>query len=306
MSGHSLSVTVDVEDWYHIPSVTGSPFSKYRDLGAFFDEWDIEDCDYLTEPTGRILRILKDNGITATFFIVADVANRYPGLVESIAAEGHEIACHGLEHSCNIDPGEKKPLKAIEEYETQTRKAKDILEKISGQKVIGYRAPNAYVAGWMIDSLEKIGFKYDSSVVANTLYNKSDSTLANVGTSAYYPKPQDLVPLEDGGRRDIIEFPWPVYKMGPVRFPTAGGPMLRFFGASYLRLGIDQTLKHDDTLFYFHPIDISDRKFPDVNTKGRPFYWMVKGNIVEKRVRSLMRLYKDRSIPLRERKELLN
>ena len=67
-----------------------------------------------------------------------------------------------------------------EEFETRTLKAKQMLEKASGQKVIGYRAPSAYIAGWMLDSLEKIGFKYDSSVSINSFYNKSDSRLKGI------------------------------------------------------------------------------------------------------------------------------
>ena len=51
---NTLSITVDIEDWYHIPSVTGSPFSVYRDVEEFFDKWKGR-CDYLSEPTGRVL-----------------------------------------------------------------------------------------------------------------------------------------------------------------------------------------------------------------------------------------------------------
>ncbi len=50
-------------------------------------------------------------------------------------------------------------------------------EDASGQKVIGYRAPNAYIAGWMVDALEDLGFRYDSSVCVNSFYNKTDSQL---------------------------------------------------------------------------------------------------------------------------------
>ena len=39
----------------------------------------------------------------ATFFVVADVVDHYPGLVESIVERGHEIGCHGLHHACKID-----------------------------------------------------------------------------------------------------------------------------------------------------------------------------------------------------------
>ena len=96
---NTLSITVDIEDWYHIPSVTGSPFSVYKDVEEFFEKWNGR-YDYLSEPTGRVLDLLDEFDVKATFFVVADVVEHYPGLVESIAERGHEIGCHGLHHAC--------------------------------------------------------------------------------------------------------------------------------------------------------------------------------------------------------------
>ena len=90
MKSNSLSITIDVEDWYHNPSVCGSPFSVYADVGEFFKKWN-QKYDYLTEPTKRVLNLLDEFKVTATFFIVADVVENYPGLVESIVERGHEI-----------------------------------------------------------------------------------------------------------------------------------------------------------------------------------------------------------------------
>jgi len=101
MNDQGLSITVDIEDWYHIPSVYGSPFSVYADVNNFFGEWDGR-YDYLSEPTKRTLDILDEFDVTATFFAVADVARHYPGLVKSIVERRHEIGCHGLHHACKI------------------------------------------------------------------------------------------------------------------------------------------------------------------------------------------------------------
>ena len=84
----SLSVTVDIEDWYHIPSVCSSPYAVYRNVNEFFEKWG-EKYDFLTEPTQRALNILDEFKITATFFVVADTVEHYPGLVESIVERGH-------------------------------------------------------------------------------------------------------------------------------------------------------------------------------------------------------------------------
>lgn len=299
MNAHpnSFAVTVDIEDWYHIPSVTGSPFSTYQDLDHFFEEWD-DRYDYLTEPTGRVLNLLDRHGITATFFVVADVVARYPGLVEQIAERGHEIACHSLHHACPIDPSTKMPLLEESTFERQTLEAKRILENVTNEEVVGYRAANAFVTGWMIDALERCGFQYDSSVSVNSLYNKTDSMLTGITSAPYVPKPGGLEPSSTSTRR-FIEFPFAYLDVG-LKVPTSGGPMLRFLGAHMILQGLRQSLARGHTVFYFHPIDIASERFPRVG-KNRPLYWMIKGKRVEARIDFILSQLKDvPTMPLRE------
>jgi peptidoglycan/xylan/chitin deacetylase (PgdA/CDA1 family) len=279
----SISVTVDLEDWYHIPSVCSSPYSVYKNVDEFFEKWSGR-YDFLTEPTERVLDALDEFNITATFFVVADIVEHYPGLVESVAERGHELACHGLNHACKIDPETKKQLMSKEEFEKRTLLAKKILEKASGEKIIGYRAPNALVGGWMLDSLENIGFKYDSSVSVNSLYNKTDSILKTVSTYPYHPVKNGL---EMGSDRNFVEFPWAYYQ-NVLKFPAAGGPILRFLGAPLVLNGLAQSLKRGHTVFYFHSIDISYTKFPLIGN-GRPLYWCLKGKLVEQRIRYILK-----------------
>lgn len=282
--GSSASLTVDIEDWYHIPSVCGSTFSVFKDVEEFFKKWEGR-YDYLSSNVEKVLRILDQYKIPATFFIVADVIEHYPGLVESIVDHGHEIACHGLHHSCVIDSRTKRPLLPPDAFREATEKAKRDLEKISGEKVVGYRAPNALIAGWMIDHLEEIGFKYDSSVSVNSLYNKGDSPLNGVSSSPYYPVKNGLA---SGKERRMVEFPWAYWDFLGFKVPTSGGPMLRFLGSHIILKGIAQSLKRGHTVIYFHPIDISPEKFPAIG-QGRPLYWMIKGDIVERRIRTIVK-----------------
>ena len=170
------------------------------------------------------------------------------------------------------------------EFVKRTYSAKRILEDIYGEEVIGYRAPNAFVGGWMLDSLEKIGFKYDSSVSANSLYNKTDSSLKGVSSYPYYPKKNSLEPGEE---RNFIEFPWAYYDVG-FRIPTSGGPMIRFLSGDIILNGLKQSLKRGHTILYFHPLDISYEKFPNIG-KGRPFYWSLKGGVAEKRIKYILK-----------------
>ncbi|UCG69422.1 MAG: polysaccharide deacetylase family protein [Thermoplasmata archaeon] len=295
-----LAVTVDVEDWYHIPSVCGSPFSVFKDTNEFFKKWN-KRYDYLSEPTKRVLDLLDDMDVTATFFVVADVVEHYPGLLESIIVRGHEIGCHGLYHSLKIHPKTKEPLMSINEFKQRTLKAKINLEKVCRNKIIGYRSPGAYVGGWMLDILVDLDFKYDSSVCVNSIYNKTDSSLKNVNTYPYYPKKGSLEP---GKKRNFIEFPWSYYEIFGVRVPTSGGPTLRFLGDGVVLRGLKQSLNKGHTLFYFHPIDLSREKFPNIG-KGRPFYWAIKGEIIERRIIKVLKTFRKMNVRMSPMSECL-
>lgn len=282
---HRLALSVDIEDWYHCPAVTGSPFSAYDTVTDFFEDWSGK-YDYLTRPTYRTLELLNEHGLTATFFVVADVVEDYPGLVEEIAARGHEIGCHGLHHACAIHPDTKEPRFSRREYRDRLERAKALLEDASGQRVRGYRAPNAYVGGWMLDVLEEVGFEYDSSVAMNTLYNKTDQELNDLGTSPYVPKRGTLSP---GGDREFVELPWPNYDLSAVKLPAAGGPTIRFLGRRLVQAGVQQSLREGHTVFYFHPLDIARESLPNVgNARRRPAYWAFTGKTTERRIRTLL------------------
>ena len=300
MVGETLSVTVDIEDWYHIPSVTGSSFSVYRDTDEFFRTWD-QRYDFLSQPTEQVLKILEDYAIRATFFVVADVVDHYPGLVESIADKGHEIACHGLHHACKIDPKTRQALISQQDFEKRTRQSKMLLENISRQKITGYRAPNALIGQWMWESLYKIGFTYDSSISVNSLYTKTDHIPQGVTSAPYYPLRGHN--NQNSDRANFLEFPFSYLETCGIKIPTSGGPMLRFLGKRIILKGLRQSMKRGHTTFYVHPIDICNEKFPRVG-KGRPLYWIVKGKVVENRLKWLLNNLKDvHKIPLNEYSE---
>jgi len=280
MTDHILAVTIDLEDWYHIPPVCGSPSSVYRDTNEFFTKWGHK-YDYLSEPTYRVLDILDNFNIISTFFVVADVIEHYPGLVESIVERGHELACHGLDHSTKIHYKTKQPLINSHDFYERTSKAKNMIELISRERVLGYRAPNAYVGGWMLDILRDLNFLYDSSVCTNSLYNKTDSSLEGVSTRPYYPQRGSLIPGSEYA--DLIEFPFPYFSALGLKIPTSGGPLLRFLGSAVILKGLKQSLKSGNTVFYFHPIDVCNDKIPNV-WRGSSFFWAIRGDRVERRI----------------------
>jgi len=287
---NKIVISVDIEDWYHNPAIIGSEFAKFETIDQFLKFYNINISKFV-KYLNEVLKLLSNYDIKATFFIVADMARRFPCIIERILKDDHEIASHGLYHYIKYDPKLKKMRYDINEFEDMTAESKYILEKLSGKKILGYRAPGAYICGEMIDSLEKIGFKYDSSVSVNSFYTKTDGTAFGVTTSPYYPTKGKL--SKGNRKRNIIEFPWPYYELFGIKFPTAGGPFLRFFGKNYIKKGIEQSLKRSDTMFYFHVIDISDEKFPFLDIR-RPFYFAIKGKIIKDKVNALLDTFRDR------------
>ena len=234
-----------------------------------------------------MLDLLDDFDVTATFFVVADVLDHYPGLVKSIVERGHEIGCHGLSHACVIDPISKKTLFSAEIFEKRTLEAKRKLEQVYKKEIFGYRAPNALIGDWMFESLVKLGFRFDSSLSLNSLYRKSD-VFIGYGSAPFS--------IEKSGGV-IVEYPMAYLDLLGFKVPTSGGPILRFLGSNIVKWGLNQSLGRGHSVFYFHPIDISDEVFPKVG-HGRPFYWAVKGKSVERRICSILKYFKKKEVDL--------
>ena len=100
------------------------------------------------DGTRKILDCLKANGVKATFFCTGNFAKQAPDVIHRIVEEGHEVACHGVDHW--------RP-KADDVF-----KSKEIIERISGVQVSGYRQPRMFPVS---DSdIEKAGYRYNSSL----------------------------------------------------------------------------------------------------------------------------------------------
>ncbi len=283
-------VSVDVEDWYHGPTMSARWNSRDSLDKLFSANPGIErSCRYID----AVLELLARHHVTATFFWVAEYARRFPDLFERVVSAGHEIACHGLTHFSKLDYRTKQLLFSPVEFKERALTARKILEDMSGRPVTGYRAPNAYVSGAMLDALEEIGFKYDSSVSVSSIYNKTDSSLAGVTSAPYYPARGGLTPGNQP--RGLLEFPWPYCSVAGVKIQSAGGPYLRFFGSGLIIRGIRQSLCRGHAVFYFHPIDICNEKIPIPFSPRRPFLWLFKGDLVRRRVERVLSAFQGRT-----------
>ncbi|MBW2180407.1 MAG: polysaccharide deacetylase family protein, partial [Deltaproteobacteria bacterium] len=81
-------ITVDVEDWYHICGV--------RDIIPEHSWQSLE--SRIHQNLSRILQILAEKDVKATFFALGYIAEKKPELIQKIQKKGHEIATHGYSH----------------------------------------------------------------------------------------------------------------------------------------------------------------------------------------------------------------
>ena len=100
------------------------------------------------EGTTRILDCLKSNGVRATFFCTGNFAEQAPRLIRRIMDEGHEVACHGVDH-----------WKPVPE---DVWRSKNILERVAGVPMRGYRQPRMFPVS--DDALAEAGYLYNSSL----------------------------------------------------------------------------------------------------------------------------------------------
>ena len=98
--------------------------------------------------TNRILDVLQRNGIRATFFCTGNFAEHAPEVMKRIMDEGHEVACHGVDHWRPAD--------------TDFARSKEIVERITGRTVYGYRQPRMFPV--LESEIRRVGYRYNSSL----------------------------------------------------------------------------------------------------------------------------------------------
>lgn len=100
------------------------------------------------EGTQKILDCLHANGVKATFFCTGNFALNAPHVMQRMMDEGHEVACHGVDHSVYQDD--------------DVYRSKEILERVCGRKMYGYRQPRLFAVS--DTDIQKAGYTYNSSL----------------------------------------------------------------------------------------------------------------------------------------------
>ena len=108
----------------------------------------------------RILALLREYDLPASFYVPGWIGERFPAAVEQIAAAGHELTPHGYLHEAPAS------LSRDEEAEILDR-ATAILERLSGDRPLGYRSPSWELSEHSLALLAERGFLYDSSLMGD-------------------------------------------------------------------------------------------------------------------------------------------
>lgn len=108
----------------------------------------------------RILALLKQYEINATFFVPGWTADTYPQLIETVYADGHEIGHHGYEHEYVVNKGRDVELAVLQQ-------GIESLKRLTGDVPKGYRSPAGNTGPHTFDLLLDHGFVYDSSLVGD-------------------------------------------------------------------------------------------------------------------------------------------
>ena len=256
------ALTIDVEDYFQVSAF--APYIRRQD-------WDARECR-IERNVGRILELLAERQVHATFFTLGWIAERYPQLVRRIVEGGHELASHGYGHerASDLTPAA---------FAQDIQRSKALLEDLGGAPVLGYRAPSFSIGLsnlWAFDQLARAGYRYSSSI---------------------YPIKHDHYGMPDSPRfayrvgAGLLEIPVTTLRVGKRNLPSSGGGYFRLLPYALSRWMLRKVNRDDrePAIFYFHPweIDVGQPRIEGLDAKTR-FRHYVNISRTERRLQQLL------------------
>lgn len=235
MKLHKSAFTVDVED--------GISLAMIHDFGV--------DCSQTTRVvthTRRILELLDEYDTRGTFFILGKVAEDFPELITEIANGGHELGVHGYHHYPFFKMSREEALEEISS-------AKKLIEDISGEEVLGHRAPRFSITPetkWGLDVIVEAGFQYDSSIMP--------IKAKRYGWPGFTKEINEIsTPL---GHK-LIEVPLSTMSVLGKEIPVCGGGYLRLFPYLFTKKSFEKIGKERPVITYLHPYEMDTERYPE-------------------------------------------
>jgi polysaccharide deacetylase family protein (PEP-CTERM system associated) len=244
-------LTFDIEEWYHV-NYPGIDSSCYR-----------EKPTNLESLVNRLIDICGQQGVRTTCFILGDVGRQTPSVVKKLHAHGHEIASHGCAHE-SIYP------MAPDQFHADLQMSCDILENLTGEKVLGFRAPSFSIKQetlhWFYPMLESLGLRYSSSVFPGQTFLDG---IHDFPEHVHYP-------VVNGVAQKILEFPVPRMEFMGKHM----GLYFRLFPVWVIRRKIlNDNQVGRPVILYLHPreIDIDQPRLPLRGFEKLIHYWGIRG-----------------------------
>lgn len=236
------ALTCELEDWFHILD---------SDKVPKFEEWDkLPLC--AERNVERLLCLFEETHTRATFFCLGWMAEQMPQVVRHCQAAGHEIGSHGYAHVMAC-PENRAAFRA------DIVRAKEILEDLTGQEVMGYRSPGFSVKNdnpWFFETVREAGYRYDASVFP--AYH------GHGGYAGIEPSPH-VIATASG---PLVEVPISTVRVLGQRLCFFGGGYLRLSPLPVIRWGARQLRRENRPLIvYVHPREI------DPNHPRLPLGW---------------------------------
>ena len=233
-------------------------------LGIDFEEWfhpeliqkvleNEKKTFQVVKGIDKILENLRKHDTYATFFMVGEILEKFPDILDKILENGHEIGFHTMYHS-RLDS---------DNFQEKFSKELDNFAILTNNKSKGFRAPTFSLnekSSWAIDTLEEHGYVYDSSIVPakTSLYGNPNAPRNPYKITSDYLD-------SDNPKGKITEFPLMVTKFLGKTVPVGGGFYLRTlpFGTTKKALRTyDQENKPG--VFYIHSWELTPEYMPKI------------------------------------------
>ena len=231
---------IDFEDWFH-PELIQKYISKENNEPS------------VVEGINKIIELLRKNETKATFFVVGELLEFKPELLDIILENEHEIAFHTMKHA-RIDLPNRR-----EQFQDEIKQ----FDKLTGGRSKGFRAPSFSLnsnSSWMIDVLEENEYIYDSSVVPvkTSLYG-----IPNAENKPYKITSMNLESNSADGK--ILEFPLMVTKFLGKKIPAGGGFYLRTLPLRIIKNALKSyENKQIPGVFYIHSWELTPEFMPKI------------------------------------------
>lgn len=142
---YKCALSIDMESWVH------------RQIGCALDTKYRKELDqgYIEKATLYLLNLLNRYNKKVTFFVVSEIFDWYPDIIQRIKEHGHEIAYHTHTH---------RYIETKQDLVEELRQSKDFIQEF---EPVGFRAPEGRIRAEHLEILAKYGFEYDSSSYGN-------------------------------------------------------------------------------------------------------------------------------------------